>query len=116
MKQNILKNKKRRAHRVRVHISKGKTQKLRLSVFRSNTRIYAQIIDDILGKTIVSATSFEIKEKGKKIDIAKSVGKLIAKKAKDKKISEVVFDRGSYKYHGRVKALSEGAREGGLKF
>ena len=95
----------------------GTGVKQRLSVFRSNTGIYAQIIDDIAGKTIISASSVELKsQKGTKSELSKSVGLKIAEKAKSNGISEVVFDRGGYLYHGRVKALAEGAREGGLKF
>ncbi len=95
----------------------GTGVKPRLSVFRSNTGIYAQIIDDIAGKTIISASSVELKsQKGTKSELSKSVGLRIAEKAKSNGISEVVFDRGGYLYHGRVKALAEGAREGGLKF
>ncbi|MFN3402936.1 MAG: 50S ribosomal protein L18 [Cytophagaceae bacterium] len=95
----------------------GTSNKPRLSVFRSNTGIYAQIIDDLAGATIVSASSVELKSvKGTKTDISKSVGLKLAEKAKSSGISEVVFDRGGYLYHGRVKALAEGAREGGLKF
>ncbi|GAL84116.1 50S ribosomal protein L18 [Sporocytophaga myxococcoides] len=95
----------------------GTGVKPRLSVFRSNTSIYAQIIDDIAGKTIISASSVELKsQKGTKSELSKSVGLKIAEKAKSNGISEVVFDRGGYLYHGRVKALAEGAREGGLKF
>ncbi|MCR6638098.1 MAG: 50S ribosomal protein L18 [Sporocytophaga sp.] len=95
----------------------GTGVKPRLSVFRSNTGIYAQIIDDIAGKTIISASSIELKsQKGTKSELSKSVGLKIAEKAKSNGISEVVFDRGGYLYHGRVKALAEGAREGGLKF
>lgn len=88
----------------------------RLCVFRSNKHIYAQLIDDEKGQTLLSASDLELKIKSKKIEKAKEVGKLIAKKAKEKNIQKVVFDRGGYKYHGRVKALAEGAREGGLRF
>ncbi len=93
----------------------------RLYVFRSNKHIYAQLIDDEKGKTLVSANDLELKKpssgaKKGKIGQAGAVGKLIAKKAIDKKIKKVVFDRGGYKYHGRVKALAEDAREAGLKF
>ena len=98
--------------------TKGTSEKPRLSVFRSNKAIYAQVIDDEKQKTIVGAWQGEIsaKENSKKTDKARQLGALIAKKAIQKKISKVVFDRGSYKYHGRVKAVAEGAREGGLKF
>jgi len=104
-----------RHNRVRARLTPG-NGRLRLCVFRSGKHIYAQIIDDAAGKTLVSATSSALKAKGKKSDVAKEVGKSIAAKALEKKISQVVFDRGGYKYHGRVKALAEGAREGGLKF
>jgi len=96
----------------------GTKERPRLCVFRSLKHIYAQIVDDTEGKTLVSASDFEIKDKKglKKVEIAKEVGKLIAKKALEKKINKVAFDRSGYKYHGRVKALAEGAREGGLTF
>jgi large subunit ribosomal protein L18 len=98
--------------------AKGVAAKPRLSVFRSNKYIYAQVIDDQTKTTLVGAAEKELllKEKLKKSDRAKELGKLIAKKAIAKKIGAVVFDRGSYRYHGRVKAVAEGAREGGLKF
>ncbi len=96
---------------------KGKKDRPRLFVFESLKHIYCQLIDDEKGKTILAASDFEIKEKKKnKIEMAKEVGKLIAKKAKEKGIEKVVFDRGGYKYHGKIKALADGAREGGLKF
>jgi len=88
----------------------------RLSVFRSNRAIYAQIINDESGRTLAAVGAGEIKIKGKKIDASRELGKLIAEKALAKGISKVVFDRNGYKYHGRVKALAEGARAGGLKF
>jgi large subunit ribosomal protein L18 len=91
----------------------------RLSVFRSNKSIYAQLIDDIKGVTIVAASSSEpeiAKQKGTKIEIAALVGKAVAEKAKEQGIETVRFDRNGYLYHGRVKSLAEGAREGGLKF
>lgn len=88
----------------------------RLSVFRSNTSIYAQIIDDTKGVTLAQANQKEVKEAGKRSEVAFQVGKLLAEKATKAKVKEVVFDRGSYSYHGRVKALAEGAREGGLQF
>ncbi|MFA5228572.1 MAG: 50S ribosomal protein L18 [Candidatus Paceibacterota bacterium] len=103
--------------RIRRHkrvISKIGNDKPRLCVFRSNQFIYAQIIDN--GKTIISVDDKKSKLKDKKIESSKKVGQIIAKKAIENKIEEVVFDRGGYKYHGRVKALAEGAREGGLKF
>lgn len=87
----------------------------RLCVFRSLENIYAQIIDDTTGATLVSASSKKIKEKNN-LEVAKKVGEEIARKAKAKKILSVHFDRAGYAYHGRVKALAEGARSGGLKF
>jgi len=88
----------------------------RLNLFRSNKGLFVQLINDDLGVTLVSASEKEIKGKKIKTDIAKEIGKLIAKKAQEKDIDKVVFDRGSYKYHGRVKAVAEGAREEGLEF
>lgn len=90
--------------------------KHRLSVFRSDKHIYGQIVDNEKEQTIVSASDKELKEKSSKTDKALLVGKLLAKKALEKKIDKVIFDRGRFRYHGRVKALAEGAREGGLKF
>lgn len=95
---------------------KGDAERPRFSVFRSLNDIYAQIVDDAKGVTLAAASSKEIKEKKNKIELAGATGKLLAEKAKDKKIKKVVFDRASYKYHGRVKALADGAREGGLEF
>jgi len=94
----------------------GTSQRPRLTIFRSNTGIYAQIIDDSVAKTLLSASSLELKEKSFNVALAKEVGKLIAKKAIENNINEIVFDRNGYLYHGKVKALAEGAREGGLKF
>ena len=111
-KLNLIKE--RRQKRVRMKI-RGTSDKPRLSVFRSHQHIYAQLIDDGSGKTIVAASSFEIKEKLKKAEMAKRIGNLIAEKAKKVGIGAVVFDRGRYRYHGRVQALAEGARDGGLK-
>lgn len=106
----------RRHKRVRAKIS-GTVKVPRLCVTRTNLHIYAQLIDDEKGHTLLTASDVEIKEKKiKKVDLARKVGVLIAEKSKDKKIDKVVFDRGGYKYHGRVKALAEGARDGGLKF
>ncbi len=98
--------------------AQGTAARPRLSVFRSNKHVYAQIIDDAKRETLVGASEAELsaKEKVKKSDRAKELGMLIAKKALSKKVTEVVFDRGAYRYHGRVKAIAEGAREGGLKF
>ncbi|WKN31999.1 50S ribosomal protein L18 [Porifericola rhodea] len=94
----------------------GTSERPRLSVYKSNKAIYAQIINDELGNTLAHATSVEVETKNANLDIAKAVGKKIAEKAVANGISEVVFDRGGYIYHGKVKALAEGAREGGLKF
>jgi len=101
--------------RVRKTIS-GSEAKPRLCVFRSNKEIYAQIIDDNAGHTIVSASSVKTDATGTKVEQAKAVGETIAKAAIEKGISSVVFDRSGYIYHGRIKSLAEGAREGGLKF
>ena len=105
----------RRKARVRAKIF-GTAKRPRLSVFRSLKGMNVQLIDDEKQKTLVSANSRELKSKAKKIEQAAELGKLVAKKAGDKKIKECVFDKGGYKYHGRVKALAEGAREGGMKF
>jgi large subunit ribosomal protein L18 len=105
-----------RQSRIRSKV-KLNVKRSRLSVFRSNNYIYAQIIDDVKGKTLLGLSEkVVVKSKGSKTEKAKELGVLVAKKAIDKKIKEVVFDKGSYKFHGRVKALAEGAREGGLKF
>ena len=103
--------------RVRGKIS-GTPERPRLNVFRSNANIYAQIIDDVTGKTLASASSLEkdFQCDGDKKAAAKKVGQMVAERAKAKGIETVVFDRGGYLYHGRVQALAEGAREGGLKF
>lgn len=108
------KKRKRRKKRIRTR-TKGVVSCPRLCLFRSNKHIYGQLIDDEKGKTILSVSDAKAK-KGKKTEIAKQMGKLLAEKASSKKISKVVFDRGGYQYHGRVKAFAEGAREGGLKF
>ncbi len=101
--------------RIRKNLS-GTASMPRLNVFRSNTNIYAQIIDDETGKTLVSASSLDMKLKGGNVSVAEKVGEEIASRAKKAGITEVVFDRGGYKYHGRVKALADKAREAGLKF
>ena len=108
-------NRIKRHARIRKNLS-GTSETPRLNVFRSNTNIYAQIIDDTKGETLVSASSLELKTKKCDTEVATKVGTEIAKKALAKGITEVVFDRGGYKYHGRVKALADGAREAGLKF
>ena len=114
-----LTNKERR-NRIRLGIRRkirGSAEKPRLSVFRSNKEIYGQLIDDLSGTTLVAASSAELSEaSGSKTDVAKQVGQLIGDRAIEKNISVVVFDRGGYRYHGRVKALADGAREKGLKF
>ena len=97
----------------------GSVERPRLSVFRSNTTIYAQIVDDTTGKTLVAASSIAKdlgNDKMTKVDASKAVGVLIAQRAQAAGLSKVVFDRNGYLYHGRVKALAEGAREGGLQF
>ena len=95
------------------------TNKLRITVFKSTKNISAQIIDDKISKTLVSASSTEKeikKNKTKKMDLSNILGELLAKRAKEKKISSVYFDRGGYKYHGRIKALADSLRKNGLKF
>jgi len=111
----------RRKARVRKAIRERAYGRPRLSVFRSSKQIYAQIIDDEKGETLVSASSLEKSNRealktGANIEAAKVVGKLIAERAAAKGVTAVVFDRGAYNYHGRVKALADGAREGGLQF
>lgn len=107
----------RRHKRIRAKIS-GTSARPRLAVFRSNTNIYAQVIDDENGVTLLSASTLEkeFEGYGGNIEAAKAVGTMIAKKALERGITEVVFDRGGYVYHGRVQALADAAREGGLKF
>jgi large subunit ribosomal protein L18 len=104
-----------RKSRVRAKL-KARSLKPRISVFVSNTHIYAQIIDDVKGVTLAAARDTEAKASGKKVEVAQEVGQLLAKKAKEKGITDVKFDRGDKKYHGRIKALADGAREGGLTF
>ena len=108
-----------RRNRIKAYIRRkvsGTAQKPRLTVFRSNTQIYAQLIDDVHGTTLASASSLGMKEKMTKTEQAAKVGAMVAKNAQEKGIKEVVFDRNGYLYHGRVKQLAEAAREGGLKF
>ncbi len=105
----------KRQNRVRAKIAKN-IGIPRLTVFRSNRHIWAQIIDDKHGKTLVSSSTKLLKSTGNKTDSAIEVGKDIATKAIEKKVIKIRFDRGSYKYHGRVKALATAARDGGLKF
>jgi large subunit ribosomal protein L18 len=111
----------RRQGRVRGALSRAAHGRKRLSVFRSSKHIYAQVIDDDAGATLVAASSIEKDTRGglktgASVEAAKTVGKLIAQRAQEKGIKDVVFDRGGYLYHGRVKALAEAAREGGLNF
>jgi large subunit ribosomal protein L18 len=94
----------------------GTHERPRLCVFRSSQHMYAQIVDDVTGSTMVAASSLGVKSEGTGCDIAKLVGQAIAKLALEKKISQVVFDRNGFIYHGRVKALADGAREAGLNF
>ncbi|HEX3880353.1 MAG TPA: 50S ribosomal protein L18 [Bryobacteraceae bacterium] len=96
----------------------GTTERPRLAVFRSVAHIYAQVIDDVEGKTLVSASTVDKngKTNGGNVAAAKSIGKLVAERAKEKGVKHVVFDRGGYQYHGRIKALADAAREAGLEF
>ena len=117
-------NKEKKLHRItrhrRVRAKVYGTSKIpRLSVFKSNKHIFGQIIDDAAGKTIVSSvikSKSKTDLKGKKTETAKTIGQILAKKALEKGIKQVVFDRGGFKYHGRIKAFADGAREAGLKF
>lgn len=114
-------SKVKRRNKIRRRIRKtitGTESKPRLSVFRSNKEIYAQLIDDVSGKTIAAASSRDkgVSDKGTKSEVAEAVGKAIAEKAKEAGVEVISFDRGGYLYHGRVKSLADGAREGGLKF
>jgi large subunit ribosomal protein L18 len=111
----------RRKGRVRGTLRRAAGERKRLSVFRSSKHIYAQVIDDDNGVTVASASSAEKTTReglktGANVDAAKAVGKLIAQRAREKGVKDVVFDRGGYLYHGRVKALADAAREGGLNF
>ncbi len=114
-------SKEKRREKIRRRIRKslaGNATRPRLSVYRSNKEIYAQLINDVDGVTLAAASSRdkEITAKGTKIEVAQEVGKLIAERAKNAGVELVTFDRGGYLYHGRVKSLADGAREGGLKF
>ena len=109
-----LQDRQQRKRRIRARVI-GTSARPRLSVYRSLKGLSAQIIDDEQGKTLCSASSKEAKAK-MNLEGAKKVGELVAKKAKDAGVTTIVFDRNAYKYHGRVKALADGAREGGLKF
>jgi large subunit ribosomal protein L18 len=107
-------HREKRRRRVRRKIS-GTPERPRLSVYRSNTHIYAQLVDDERGHTIAAADSREVGEAENRKEAARKVGELVARRAADAGVEEVVFDRGGNKYHGRIAALAEGAREGGLK-
>jgi len=118
MKNNqVLKNraKYRRAHRTRAKIS-GTAEKPRLSVFRSLKHISVQAIDDIKGRTLLVVSDKSLDGKVKKVDLAAKVGELMGQKMKEKNIMTAIFDKGSYKYHGRVKSLADGIRKAGIKF
>ena len=117
MQTSILKNVRRARRKIRVRKAvQGTTERPRLSVFRSVKHIYAQIIDDSTGKTLASASSVAAQKAGGNKAAATEIGKAIAEKAKAAGIQQVAFDRNGFRYHGRVKALADGAREGGLKF
>ncbi len=115
MKISKLDRKRRIHYRIRKKVS-GTVARPRLSVYRSNKSIYCQVIDDVTGSTLLAASTKEAEMAGNKVEQAKAVGRLLAEKAAAANIQTVIFDRGGYLYHGRVKALAEGAREGGLKF
>ena len=119
-KQETTVRRERRQRRVRAKVS-GTRARPRLNVFRSNRHIFAQLIDDAQGNTLAAASTLDADVRAnaaelKKRDEAKAVGKLLARRAIEKGLKQVVFDRGGYLYHGRIKALAEGAREGGLEF
>ena len=120
MIKKVNRNEVRQARHARVRKTvSGTSETPRLNVFRSNSNIFAQIIDDVKGETLVSASSIDKElslENGGNVDAAARVGELLAKRAKKANITNVVFDRGGYLYHGRVKALAEAARENGLNF
>lgn len=108
-----------RRKRIKAHIRhkvSGTALRPRLTVFRSNTQIYAQLIDDVQGKTVAAASSLGLKDKVTKTEQAAKVGALVAKAAQEAGVTEVIFDRNGYLYHGRVKQLADAAREAGLKF
>lgn len=112
------KNRERR-ERIKLGVRKkinGTQERPRLSVFRSNTGIYAQIIDDVKGVTLASASAVELGKKNVNLEVSRSVGKKLAEKAVASGIESIVFDRNGYLYHGNIKAFADGAREGGLKF
>lgn len=113
---NKKEQRKKRHARIRAKV-KGTSQCPRLSIFRSNAHVYIQMINDQSGRVLFSLSDLSLKPSKplKKVELAREAGKILAKRAIDKKIYRAVFDRGGYKYHGRIKALAEGAREGGLK-
>lgn len=116
LRENIKSQRERRKRSIRIKIS-GTQERPRLTVYKSLKYVSAQIIDDTKGITLVSASSQEKDFKsGKNVEIAKEIGKVLATRAKEKNINEVVFDRNGYIYHGKVKSLADGAREAGLKF
>ena len=116
MKTNIKTEKRARLHKkIRSRVT-GTAERPRLAVFRSNRYMYAQLIDDVLAVTVASASDIALTGKMTKVERATTVGKKLAEEAKKKKITSVVFDRGGFSYRGRVQALADGAREGGLQF
>jgi large subunit ribosomal protein L18 len=108
-------NRLKRHRRVRVHVA-GTPERPRLAVFRSLNHLYAQLIDDEASRTVASASTVELKAKGNDVEAAVKVGQAIAAKAKAAGVNHVVFDRGGFLYHGRIKALADAAREAGLEF
>lgn len=117
MNRNVKKAemKERRHRRIRGRLS-GTPERPRMCVFRSHKQIYVQVIDDLAGRTLCAASSLQLETRGAGVDGAKAVGADIAKKALEKGIQQVAFDRAGYRYHGRIKALADAAREAGLKF
>jgi large subunit ribosomal protein L18 len=117
MEHNRVRQRSRRRRRIRKKI-RGTAEQPRLSVYRSNMHVYAQVVDDDLGHTVAQASSRDLDVKGscKTVEVANAVGKLLAERAKATGVQKIAFDRGGYLYHGRVKALADGAREGGLEF
>ena len=114
-RQDRKESRSRRHKRVRVHVE-GTTERPRLAVFRSINHLYVQLIDDGASHTLAAASTVELKAKGNGMVQAQEVGKAIAAKAKSKGVNQVVFDRGGFLYHGRIKALADAAREAGLEF
>lgn len=109
-------NARKTRRQVRIRSKVKASGRVRVSVYRSNKYISAQLIDDLKNVTIVGVTDKDLKTKGTKTEKAKALGLLLAEKAKAKKVTKIVFDRGSYAYHGRVKSVAEGLREGGMEF